>query len=57
MNGAVSFLESPIQITTFANSLAEEWKDEKFKRFGGDLDEDEGDDAFGDDDPMNDFIE
>ncbi|KAK0658245.1 Translation initiation factor eIF-2B subunit gamma [Lasiodiplodia hormozganensis] len=34
-----------------------EWKDEKFKRFGGDLDEDEGDDAFGDDDPMNDFIE
>ncbi|OJD30856.1 translation initiation factor eif-2b subunit gamma [Diplodia corticola] len=33
-----------------------EWKDEKFKRFGGDLDEDEGDDAFGGDDGTDDMM-
>ncbi|KAL1637875.1 Translation initiation factor eIF-2B subunit gamma [Neofusicoccum ribis] len=33
-----------------------EWKDEKFKRFGGDLDEDDGDDGFGDDDIADDLM-
>lgn len=34
---------------------AEEWKDEKFKRFGGDL-EGEEDDAFGDGEVMDDLM-
>lgn len=55
LSGAVSFRNPLFRLRKMLTICAEEWKDEKFKRFGGDL-EGEEDDAFGDDEVMDDLM-